>query len=150
MLARGLGKVIRHKQDDDSRSSHYDALLAAEVKAEKEKKGVWSDNASEATLRVQELQGDVQRSKQFLPYLQRSVRSDGVVEFVASGSRLRVYIPKETCIVTFLLGGISCPRSARTGAGGRQIGENEPFAEEALQFTKSTALLRDVCLALSF
>ena len=34
----------------------------------------------------------------------------GVVEFVASGSRFRVYIPRETCVITFLLSGVSCPR----------------------------------------
>ena len=48
---------------------------------------------------------DLQKSKQFLPFLQRAGKSEGIAEFVASGSRLRLYIPKETCLITFLLSG---------------------------------------------
>ena len=51
---------------------------------------------------------DVQKAKAFLPFLQRAGRMEGVVEFVASGSRLRVYIPRETCLITFLLSGLCC------------------------------------------
>jgi len=32
-------------------------------------------------------------------------RLEAVCEFVASGSRLRVYLPKETCLITFLVSG---------------------------------------------
>ena len=56
------------------------------------------------------MSGDVAKSKQFLPFLQRAGKMQGVVEFVASGSRFRVYIPRETCVITFLLSGVSCPR----------------------------------------
>lgn len=36
-----------------------------------------------------------------------------MVDFVFSGSRLKLYIPKETCLITFLIGGIECPRGER-------------------------------------
>lgn len=99
LISKGLARVIRHKQDDDNRSSQYDALLTAEAQAEKEKKGLWSEKSdTPTTVRIQELQGDVQRSKQFMPYLTRTLRNEAVVEFVSSGSRLRVYIPKEVRI----------------------------------------------------
>ena len=49
---------------------------------------------------------DVPKAKQFLPFLQRAGKTDALVEFVASGSRLRLYIPKETCLITLLLSGI--------------------------------------------
>jgi staphylococcal nuclease domain-containing protein 1 len=81
-------KVIRHRQDDDNRSPQYDQLVAAEAKAEAEKKGIWADKSADNVLRVIELQGDAQRSKQFLPYLQRSKRINAIVEFVTSASRL--------------------------------------------------------------
>ncbi|VDN25268.1 unnamed protein product, partial [Cylicostephanus goldi] len=112
LILKGLSKVVRHRSDDENRSSEYDALLAAEANAEKSKKGLFADKTAgkKDTLRIQELQGDIARSKQFLPYLQRSTRAEGVVEFIASGSRLRIYIPKETVVITFLLGGISCPK----------------------------------------
>jgi len=49
---------------------------------------------------------DVQKSKQFLPFLTRAGKTEALVEFVASGSRMRLYIPKETCLVTVLLSGL--------------------------------------------
>uniref|UniRef100_A0A914M2H7 Staphylococcal nuclease domain-containing protein n=1 Tax=Meloidogyne incognita TaxID=6306 RepID=A0A914M2H7_MELIC len=145
MIERGYAKVIRHRNDDDNRSQQYDQLIAAETKAEGEKKGLWADKTDQAnTLRVQELQGDAQRSKQFLPYLQRSQRIDGLVEFVASASRLRVYVPKESCLITFLLSGINAPRTARIGPNGQQIGSDEPFAVQAMNFTRYKCLQHDV------
>lgn len=36
--------------------------------------------------------------------------AEGIVEFLTSGSRMRIYVPKETCLLTFLLGGINCPK----------------------------------------
>ncbi|VDK43460.1 unnamed protein product [Anisakis simplex] len=149
LVSKGLAKVVRYRSDDDNRqaSSQYDALLAAEAKAEKSKKGLFSEKETGdkgSVLRIQELQGDAQRSKQFLPYLQRSGRSEGVVEFIASGSRVRLYVPKETCLITFLLSGINCPRGARMGPGGKMIGESEPFADEAAKFTRSKVLQHEV------
>ncbi|TMS34836.1 hypothetical protein L596_002347 [Steinernema carpocapsae] len=147
LVSHGLAKVVRHRGDDENRSSHYDALLAAEAKAETGKKGMFAEgdpNEKGGVIRVQELTGDANRSKQFMPYLQRSTRPEGVVEFVSSGSRCRVYVPKETCIITFLLGGITCPRTARPGPGGKLIGESEPYAEEAMKFTRSKCLQHEV------
>lgn len=145
MLSKGLGKVIYHKQDDENRSSHYDRLVAAESQAQKDNKGLWAkSDGSSKIIRVRELQKDVQNSKQLFPYLQRTKRLDGIVEFVASASRFRIYIPKESCIILFLLGGISCPRYARIGPGGKPIGESEPFADDAYRFSKSKCLQQDV------
>jgi len=142
LVDKGLARVIRHKQDDDNRSSAYDELLVAESNAEKEKRALFSGKKS--TVRVQEIQGDASRANQFIGYLKKTAKNDGVVEFVSSGSRLRVYIPKETVIITFLLGGINCPRGQRPGPGGKLIGEAEPFADEALKFTKKYTFQKEV------
>lgn len=32
LVSKGLATVIRYRQDDDQRSSHYDELLAAEAR----------------------------------------------------------------------------------------------------------------------
>lgn len=40
MVSKGLATVVRHRQDDDQRSSHYDDLLVAETKATKSQKGI--------------------------------------------------------------------------------------------------------------
>ncbi|KAI9533565.1 nuclease domain-containing protein [Dissostichus eleginoides] len=104
LVSKGLATCIRYRQDDDQRSSHYDELLAAEARAIKNGKGLHSKK--EAPIhRVADISGDTQKAKQFLPFLQRAGRSEAVVEYVFSGSRLKLYMPKETCLITFLLAG---------------------------------------------
>lgn len=87
---------------------------------------------------------DLAKAKQYLSSLQRPLRISATVEFVASGSRLRLYIDKGSCLVTFLLSGISCPRGSRPGIGGAGPVDGEPFGEEALQFTKDKCLQHGV------
>ncbi|XP_071115378.1 staphylococcal nuclease domain-containing protein 1-like [Haliotis cracherodii] len=142
LVSKGFATVLRYRQDDDQRSSHYDVLLAAEARAEK--KGVGLHSKKEKPVhRVADISGDVTKAKQFLPFLQRAGRSEAVVEFVASGSRLRLYIPRETCLVTFLISGISCPRGSRPLPGG-QMAPAEPYGEDAHSFTKELCLQREV------
>uniref|UniRef100_A0A671SYS4 Staphylococcal nuclease domain-containing protein n=1 Tax=Sinocyclocheilus anshuiensis TaxID=1608454 RepID=A0A671SYS4_9TELE len=105
LVSKGLATVIRYRQDDDQRSSHYDELLAAEL-------------------------------------ANVSGRSEAVVEYVFSGSRLKLYMPKETCLITFLLAGIECPRGSRNMPSGMQVAE--PYSEEATIFTKELVLQREV------
>ncbi|KAF3819322.1 hypothetical protein GH733_013472 [Mirounga leonina] len=102
LVSKGLATVIRYRQDDDQRSSHYDELLAAEARAIKNGKGLHSKKEVPIH-RVADISGDTQKAKQFLPFLQRAGRSEAVVEYVFSGSRLKLYLPKETCLITFLL-----------------------------------------------
>ncbi|KAA0721060.1 4SNc-Tudor domain protein p100 co-activator [Triplophysa tibetana] len=102
LISKGLATVIRYRQDDDQRSSHYDELLAAEARAIKNGKGLHSKKEVPIH-RVADISGETQKAKQFLPFLQRAGRSEAVVEYVFSGSRLKLYMPKETCLITFLL-----------------------------------------------
>ncbi|CAN7995796.1 unnamed protein product, partial [Ixodes hexagonus] len=141
LVSKGLATVVRYRQDDDQRSGHYNELLAAEMKAQKSNRGLHSKKDASGH-RVVDLSGDPAKSKQFLPFLQRAGKMEAVVEFVASGSRLRLYIPRENCLATFLLAGISCPRASRQ-QGGQQV-EGEPFGNEALAYTKGLCLQREV------
>ncbi len=75
-------------------------------------------------------------------------RMQAVVEFVASGSRFRVYIPRETCVITFLLSGISCPRASRQMPGGIAT-PADPFGDEALAFVKEMVLQKEVDIEVS-
>jgi len=143
LISKGLATVIWHKQDDDMRSSCYDDLLAAETRANKNGKGVHSKKDF-PTHRIADLSGDVNKSRQFLPFLQRAGKSNAIVEFVASGSRMRLYLPKETCLLTFLLAGISCPRVQAFNPSGTQVSEEEPMGNEAFAFTKECALQHEV------
>uniref|UniRef100_A0AAQ5XTJ5 Staphylococcal nuclease domain-containing protein n=1 Tax=Amphiprion ocellaris TaxID=80972 RepID=A0AAQ5XTJ5_AMPOC len=141
LVSKGLATVIRYRQDDDQRSSHYDELLAAEARAIKNGKGLHSKKEVPIH-RVADISGETQKAKQFFPFLQRAGRSEAVVEYVFSGSRLKLYMPKETCLITFLLAGIECPRSSRNLPGGMQVAE--PFSDEAMLFTKELVLQREV------
>ena len=96
--------------------------------------------------RVTEVKTKAQAVK-FLPSLQRGGRVTCLVEFVGSGSRLRVYIPKESCLCQVVLAGINCPRSSFRGNAG------EPYGDEAAELTRrltmqvgSPAWLDFVCI----
>ncbi|XP_078495054.1 staphylococcal nuclease domain-containing protein 1 [Ciona intestinalis] len=81
-------------------------------------------------------------SSLYLPFLQRAGKSEAVVEYVFGGSRLKLFLPKETCLITFLLAGIDCPRGARNGAQG--VMEADAYSDEALALTKENCMHREV------
>ena len=64
---------FRYSADNDRRSSHYDDLLAAEDKALKSAKGM-HDKKNIPSRRIADISGDVNKSKQFFPFLQRAGR----------------------------------------------------------------------------
>ena len=138
LISKGFATALRHRDDDDARSSVYDDLLAAETRAVKSNKGI--HNKSEAPIhRVAEI-SNKQQVEKFYSSMRRDARVPAIVEFVVSGSRVRVLIPKHTCIGSFVLAGISCPRTGRDGQ------PDQPFAREALEFTKNLCHQRDVVL----
>lgn len=142
LVSKGLATVIRYRQDDDQRSSKYDILLGAEERAKK--KGVGLHSKKDAPIhRVADIAGDVTKAKQFLPFLTKADRLEALCEFVASGSRLRVFLPKETCLVTFLVSGIDCPKGSRPGPAGSTV-PSDPYGDEATLFTKEMCLQREV------
>ncbi|XP_031619564.1 staphylococcal nuclease domain-containing protein 1 [Contarinia nasturtii] len=144
LVGKGLATVVRYRQDDDQRSSRYDELLGAEAQAIKSNKGVHGKKEA-ASMRINDLTVDHSRIKQqYLPSWQRALRTEAIVEFIASGSRFRLFLPKDSCLVTFLLAGISCPRSSRPSVGGAPAQEGEPFGDEALNFVREKILQRDV------
>merc|ERR1712240_822330 len=142
LVAKGLATVVRYAAGNDERSSRYDDLLTAEQKAEKTGRGMHSKK-NVPTHKISDMSGDVSKCKQFLPFLQRAGRMSGLVEFVASGSRFRVYIPRETCIITFLLGGIDCVKGTRTMPGGDTV-KGDAFGDDCTQHVKEMLLQREV------
>merc|ERR1711936_80786 len=142
LVSKGPATCVRYSAGNDQRSGKYDEPLMAEQKAEKSGKGMF-DKKNIPTHRVSDMSGNPVKCKQFLPFLQRAGRMSGLVEFVASGSRFRVYIPRETCIITFLLGGIDCAKSGRTLPSGDII-KAEPFGDEANSHVKEMLLQREV------
>ncbi|CAL8131754.1 unnamed protein product [Orchesella dallaii] len=143
LISKGYATVVRYRQDDDQRASEYDALLAAEAKAQMGLKGLHGKDIP--VHHVVDLSGDAAKSKLFLPHLRRAGKISAVVEYVASGSRLRLYVPSESRLITLILAGISCPRAGRAAGGPLGVAvEGEPFGQDALAFTKDLCLQRKV------
>ncbi|KAG2310062.1 hypothetical protein Bca4012_024580 [Brassica carinata] len=131
LLSRGFGNVVRHR-DFEERSNHYDALLAAESRALSGKKGIHSAKESPAMHITDLTVAAAKKAKDFLPSLQRIRRIPAVVEYVLSGHRFKLYIPKLTCSVAFAFSGVRCP------------GRGEPFSDEAISVMRRRIMQRDV------
>lgn len=136
LVSRGLASVIRYRPDDEARSHCYDALLEAELKAQKSGKGIFGNSKDAGIIRIVDLSSDLSKAKQFLPFLLRTstARKDAVIEFVYSPSRVKVYIPKENCLLNLVLAGVSTPKS------------NEPLGSEGANFVKNLIHQREVQL----
>ncbi|KAK4755127.1 hypothetical protein SAY87_008884 [Trapa incisa] len=131
LLARGFVTAVRHR-DFDERSKYYDALLAAESRAVSGRKGQHSAK-DPPVMHIQDLvTASSKKARDFLPFLQRSRRTPAIVEYVFSGHRFKLMIPKETCSVAFSLSGVRCP------------GRGEPYSDEAIALMRRKILQRDV------
>ncbi|KAI9828284.1 MAG: hypothetical protein M1819_006622 [Sarea resinae] len=138
LVEHGYASVIRHRRDDEDRSPIYDELLVAEETAQKEKKGIWSPKAP-AAKSYQDYSENLQKAKIQASVLQRQKRIPAIVDFVKSGSRFTIIIPRENARLTFVLSGIRAPRSAR-GPDDKA----EPFGQEAHDFAVRRCMQRDV------
>ncbi|TPX35480.1 hypothetical protein SmJEL517_g02151 [Synchytrium microbalum] len=138
MIAKGLALTLRHRKDDENRSSAYDSLLIAEEKANKAQKGLHSPK-DPPSYRISDASENSTKSKQFLPFLTRAGAVAGIVEHVVAGSRFKVLIPSQNCKITLVLGGIRAPRA--TGRSGERA---EPFGDESLEFATRKCYQRDV------
>lgn len=138
LVENGYASVIRHRMDDADRSPLYDELLAAEEAAQKDGKGMWNPKPPAARVYV-DYSESLEKAKRQLTLLSKQKRVPAVVDFVKSGSRFTILVPRENAKLTFVLGGIRAPKSAR--------GPNdtaEPFGQEAHEFANKRCMQRDV------
>lgn len=138
LVENGFASVIRHRQDDTDRSPIYDDLLQAEQVAQNEKKGIWADKAP-ATKKYVDYSENAEKAKRQMAILSRQKKVPGVVDFVKSGSRFTVLIPRDDAKITFVLSGIRAPRSARNASD-----KSEPFGQEAHDFANRRCNQRDI------
>lgn len=99
---------------------------------------MWSSNPA-STKTYQDYSENLQKAKIQSSVLQRQKRVPGIVDFVKSGSRFTVLIPRESAKLTFVLSGIRAPRSARNANE-----KAEPFGQEAHDFANRRCMQRDV------
>lgn len=132
LLIRGLATTVKHRADDE-RSAYFERLFAAEENGKSSKKGIHSGKEAPVT-RVNDLSapGSAAKARQHLPFLQRAGAVSAVVEFVMSGSRLKLYVPKQSVAIAFSPSGVQCPR------------KGDDFSDEALAFTRKRFMQRSV------
>lgn len=138
LVQEGWCSVIRHKRDDPDRAPNYDELLAAQETAKEEKKGMWSPKPPAVKTYV-DASETAQKAKMQLQTLQRQKKIPAIVDFVKSGSRFTVLIPREGVKLNFVLGGIRAPKSARNPNE-----KSEPFGQEAHDLATKRCSQRDV------
>ncbi|KAF5489110.1 Staphylococcal nuclease domain-containing protein 1 [Colletotrichum siamense] len=138
LVEEGYATVIRHRKDDTDRASNYDELLAAQEKAKEEKKGIWSGKAPKLKQWV-DASESVQKAKIQLATLQRQKKVPAIVDFVKSGSRFTILIPREGVKLTLVLGGVRAPR-----APGPRGEKGEEFGAEAADLANRRLNQRDV------
>ncbi|KAF2104142.1 nuclease domain-containing protein 1 [Rhizodiscina lignyota] len=138
LVENGMASVIRHRQDDQDRSPIYDELLQAEQKAQEEKKGMWADKGP-ATKAYVDYSESLEKAKRAMGLLSRQKKVPAIVDFVKSGSRFTVLIPRENAKLTLVISGIRAPRTARNPSE-----KSEPYGTEAADFANRRCLQRDV------
>lgn len=138
LVEAGYASVIRHRRDDDDRSPEYDVLLLAEEAAQKEGKGMWASKPPSAK-GYQDYSESLQKAKMEASVLQRQKRVPAIVDFVKSGSRFTLLVPRDNAKLTFVLSGIRAPKSARNPGEA-----SEPFGQEAHDFANRRCMQRDV------
>lgn len=144
VVSAGLAEVVFHRPDEE-KSEYYDDLVTAETKAKTQKKNLHSSKEAPPTeRRVTDLCFDATKAKQFLPFLTRERGTRAVVEHVYSATRVKLFVPKENCLINFVVAGIKCPQPARHGAQGVIVSPAEPLGEEAKLFTKRSVMQREV------
>ncbi|KAI9684804.1 MAG: hypothetical protein M1829_000179 [Trizodia sp. TS-e1964] len=138
LVENGYASVIRHRRDDEDRSPIYDELLAAEEEAQKGFKGMHAKKppTSKAYIDYSE---SATKAKIQLSSLQRQKKIPAVIDFVKSGSRFTVLLPRENAKLTLVLSGIRTPKAARN-----QTETSEPFGTEAQDFAEENVAQRDV------
>eukprot|EP01101_Sappina_pedata_P005868 TRINITY_DN278_c0_g1_i1.p1 TRINITY_DN278_c0_g1~~TRINITY_DN278_c0_g1_i1.p1 ORF type:complete len:1121 (+),score=714.26 TRINITY_DN278_c0_g1_i1:108-3470(+) len=147
VVEKGLAQVVSHRRDE-KRSPIYDQLLIAEKNAQKREEGRYTKNLPAfravdltpppPTKSHKEQQDIIKKAKQYLPFLTTNPgeRLPCVIERVANPTKFKIFIPKESCYISFMLQGLKAPMV-------KNDKKSEPFAEEALEFARDKCSQRD-------
>lgn len=143
LVEKGLATVLRHKKGDEDRSAELDKLIIAEQNSVTQ--GLGMHSTKEVVLpRVVDASENGSKAAQFLPTWKRAGKHQALVNFVASGSRFKLFLPKENKKITFVLAGVKAPRAARSAQE-----KSEPFGNEAYQWSNARLMQRDVQISKS-
>jgi staphylococcal nuclease domain-containing protein 1 len=116
LVESGFAQVLRAGEE---RSVDYEILLMAEKKASDNKKGVWTPVDKVPARRFNDLCVDndpekrmaqIARTKPFLTNFERVGPMKAIIDYVFSGARFKVTVPKQTCVFMFALSGLRVPK----------------------------------------
>ncbi|KAF9566683.1 transcription factor [Agrocybe pediades] len=139
LVEKGLASVVRHRRDDEDRSPDYDKLMAAEQVAAADQRGIHSGKEVPPPKQPLNISETSSRATQFLNGFKRLGRVPAVVDYVAAGSRFKIFLPKDNQTLTLVLAGIKAPRTARNASE-----KSEQFGTEAYDFASRRYMQRDV------
>merc|ERR1711865_81363 len=136
LIAAGLATCQKHR-DNDERSEEFTQLTNSEAEATLAKRMIHSGKSAPEH-RGNNMSETPAKAQSFLPSLQKQGNGQPcVVEYVMSGSRFKLVMPRESCSLTFALSGVRTP----SHGGGDKVAQ--PFGNEAVAFTKRVATQRD-------
>lgn len=152
LVENGLAKVVEHF-GQQQRSPEYDALFLAQQRAQKKKLGVHGPVQNKHY--INDVSRNPKKAKAVYPTVVRQGvnRVQGVVEYVISGSRLKVAIPKDNLVITVTLAGARAESVAAGGDKAKTGGDKAKAAadtaasnigEEARKFTRDLVHHHDV------
>ncbi|KDR75802.1 hypothetical protein GALMADRAFT_248516 [Galerina marginata CBS 339.88] len=139
LIEKGLASIVRHRRDDEDRSPDYDKLMAAEQLAVADQRGIHSGKEIPPPKQPLNISETSTRATQFLNGFKRLGKIPAVVDYVAAGSRFKIFLPKDNQTLTLVLAGIRAPRTARNTSE-----KSEPFGSEAYEFASRRYMQRDI------
>merc|ERR1711920_682561 len=153
MVAQGFATVIRHRAEE-ARAQHYDDMLTAETKAQAQKKRLHASQAklsaqADKSSRYTDLTTNVQQAKNFAPFLKRDIVGKGAInatiEYVTSGHRYKIFLPKENCLINFQLNGITTPQNYNPNPKANAISKEElELGNKSRSFARQHLMQRNV------
>ncbi len=150
MISDGLLSVTRHRGDED-RAENYEEYLEREKAAIEAKRGMHKTEPSlNNSIRVNNLTGPdaKKRSRDVLAGLQRNGPHEGIVEYVSNASRFRIYLPKQSMLITLALRAVRCPQSTRRSYNHdgtiREETKGEPHGDVAAMYAREHFNQRNV------
>jgi len=132
LVEQGFAWAQEHR-GGDLRSKDYEHILLAEERARKLNRGLFGPEEKAPVLHINDVSlMEVAKARQYLPFLKRAGRQRGVVEYEFSASKLKIFVPKESCQIALSIAAIRAPQ------------RTEPYAKEALTFVRDLCHQHDV------
>jgi len=139
IVADGWAKVRLPPNATPPYRPELEQLVQLEEEAKKDKKGVWTQDKEELKTAIRKIP-----STQNVPEVYEKLKGkplSGVLEYVRTGSSLRITLLPTFHDISLNLSGVECP-------GMDKEGTFEPFGREAKFFTEHYLLNRDVTVVL--